>query len=48
LSMIVDAPWYVPNSLIWRDLRSPTVKEEIRRYSSHYGVRLRTHPIISQ
>jgi hypothetical protein len=43
LRMIVDAPWYVPNSLIRRDLRCPTVKEEIR-YSSHYGSRLRTHP----
>jgi hypothetical protein len=42
--MIVDAPWYVPNSLIWRDLSCPTVKEGFRRYSSHYGDRLRTHP----
>jgi hypothetical protein len=44
LRMIVDAPWYVPNSLIRRDLSCPTVKEEIRCYSSHYGDRLRTHP----
>jgi hypothetical protein len=44
LHMIVDAPWYVHNSLIRRDLSCPTVKEEIRRYSSHYGDRLRTHP----
>jgi hypothetical protein len=44
LSIIVNAPWYVPNSLIRRDLSSPTVKEEIRRCSSHYGDRLRTHP----
>jgi hypothetical protein len=44
LRMIVDAPWYVPNSLIRRDLRCPSVKEEIRRYSSHYGDRIRTHP----
>jgi hypothetical protein len=44
LSMIVDAPWYVPNSLIRRGLRCPTVKEEIRRYSSHCGARFRTHP----
>jgi hypothetical protein len=41
--MIVDVPWYIPNSLIRRDLRCPTDKEEIRRYSSHYGNRLRTH-----
>jgi hypothetical protein len=44
LRIIVDAPWYVPNSLIRKDLSSPTVKEVIRRYSSHYGDRLRTHP----
>jgi hypothetical protein len=43
LRMIVDVPWHVPNSLIRRDLSCPTAKEEIRRYSSHYGDRLRTH-----
>jgi hypothetical protein len=43
LHIIVDAPWYVLNSLIRRDLSCPTAKEEIRRYSSHYGDRLRTH-----
>jgi hypothetical protein len=42
--MIVDAPWYVPNTLIQRDIRCPTVTEEIRRFSSHYGARLRAHP----
>jgi hypothetical protein len=26
--MIVGAPWYVPNTVIRRDLRIPTVKEE--------------------
>jgi hypothetical protein len=44
LSMIVDDPWYVPNSLIRKDLSCPTVKKEIRRYNSHYGDRIRTHP----
>jgi hypothetical protein len=33
--MMVDAPWYVPNTVIRRDLQTPTAKEEIRRYSSH-------------
>jgi hypothetical protein len=28
LRMIVDAPWYVPNTLIRRDLQTPTVREE--------------------
>jgi hypothetical protein len=43
LSMIVDAPWYVPNTVIRRDLQIPTVKE-IRRYSSQYSARLSAHP----
>jgi hypothetical protein len=40
LRMIVDAPGYVPNTVIRRDLQTPTIKEEIRRYSSRYSVRL--------
>jgi hypothetical protein len=43
LRMIVDA-WYVPNTLILRDLQIPSVKEEIGHYSSHYSVRLIAHP----
>jgi hypothetical protein len=35
--MIVDAPLYVPITVIRRDLRIPTIKEEIRRYSSQYS-----------
>jgi hypothetical protein len=44
LRMIVDAPWYVPNTVIRRDLQTPTVNEEIRRYSSLYCARLSAHP----
>jgi hypothetical protein len=40
LSKIVDALWCVPNVVIRRDLQIPTVKEEIRRYSSQYSARL--------
>jgi hypothetical protein len=43
LRMIVDAPWYVPNTVIRRDLQTPTVKEEIR-YSSQHSARLSAHP----
>jgi hypothetical protein len=46
LSMIVDAPWYVPNTVIRRDLQIPTVKEEIRCYSSQYSARFSAHPIV--
>jgi hypothetical protein len=44
LRMIVDAAWYVPNTVIRRDLQTPTVREEIRRYSSQYSARLSAHP----
>jgi hypothetical protein len=42
--MIVDAPWYVPNTIIRRDLQIPSVKEEISHYSSHYSGRLTAYP----
>jgi hypothetical protein len=44
LHMTVDAPWYVPNTVIRRDLQTQTVTEEIRRYSSQYSARLSAHP----
>jgi hypothetical protein len=44
LRMIVDAPRYVPNTVTQRDLQIPTVKEEIRRYSSQYSASPSAHP----
>jgi hypothetical protein len=44
LRMIVDEPWFVPNTVIRRDLQTPTVTEAIRRYSSRYSARLSAHP----
>jgi hypothetical protein len=44
LLLIVDAPWYVSNSVNLNDLQIPTVKEEISRFSSHYNVRISLHP----
>jgi hypothetical protein len=44
LRQILDTSWYVPNTIIRHDLYMPTVKEEIRHYSSHYSLRLTAHP----
>jgi hypothetical protein len=44
LRMITDAPWYVPNTVIRKDLQIATFKDEISRYSYHYGKRLSVHP----
>jgi hypothetical protein len=44
LRLTVNRPWYVPNSVIRKDLHIPSVKEEISRFSSHYDVRISIHP----
>jgi hypothetical protein len=44
LRLIVDAPWYVSNSVFRNDLQIPTVNEEISRFSSHYNARISVHP----
>jgi hypothetical protein len=44
LHFIADAPWYVPNAIIRRDLQVPSVKEEIHHLSAQYYDELCTHP----
>lgn len=44
LRSIVNAPWYITNAAIQRDLRVDSVKEEIQNYSIKYRDRLRAHP----
>jgi hypothetical protein len=44
LHMIVDAPWYVPDTVIWRDLQIPTIQKEICHYSSQYSACFSVHP----
>jgi hypothetical protein len=43
LQLIVDAPWYVSNSVIHKNLQIPTVKEEISCFGSLHAVRLPAH-----
>jgi hypothetical protein len=44
LRIITDNPWYVPNTVIKRDLQIPTVKHEARKYSTTIQKRLDAHP----
>ena len=44
LSIITDAPWYVPNTIIKSGLQIPTVKQEARKFSAKYRKRLDIHP----
>jgi len=44
--IITDAPWYVPNMVIRRELKVFSVRQEVRNYSYSvtYGHRLDDHP----
>jgi hypothetical protein len=44
LRSIVNAPWYVPNTVLHTDLQIPTVKAEITNFSTKYREKLTTHP----
>ena len=44
LRSIVNAPWYVPNTLLHTDQQIPTVKAEITNFSTKYREKLITHP----
>ena len=44
LRIITDAPRYVPNTIIKRDLQIPMVKQEARKYSANCRKRLDTQP----
>ena len=44
LRITTDAPRYVPNTIIKRDLQIPTVKQEARTPSANYRTRLDNHP----
>ena len=44
LKTIVNAPWYVRNEDLHKNLKIPTVKEEIATYAKKYKKRLVTRP----
>jgi len=43
LRIITDAPWYVPNAVIKRDLKALSVRQEERNYGVTYRQRLDDH-----
>jgi len=44
LRIITDAPWYVPNAVIKRDLQVLSALQEVRNYSVTYRQRIDDHP----
>jgi len=41
---IVNAPWYTSNKVIHTDLKIPTIREEITKFSVNYRDKITTHP----
>ena len=50
LRSLLNAPWYVTNETIHRDLKIPTVKDEIHKSRSRYNTRVNNHhnPLVTQ
>lgn len=44
LRYITGAPWFIRNSNLHKDLKIPTVEEEVQQFCSKYTLKLRTHP----
>jgi hypothetical protein len=44
LRIIAEAPWYVPSTVLHKDLGIPSIREEIKNSSKKYKDRLQTHP----
>ena len=43
LRSLINAPWYVTNETIHRDLKIPTVKDEIYKFRGRYNARVSNH-----
>ena len=43
LRIIANAPWYMTNKQIHRDLKIPYIKDEINKFSTRYIDRLSNH-----
>jgi hypothetical protein len=44
LRTVVNTPWYIPNKILHRDLKIPTIREGITKFSVKYRDKITTHP----
>jgi hypothetical protein len=44
LRSIVNAPWYISNKVLHTDLKIPTIREEITKFSVKYRDKITAHP----
>jgi len=43
LRIIINAPWYVTNDVLYYDLKVPYVRDEIKKLSQRYADRMEEH-----
>ena len=50
LRSLLNAPWYITNETIHRDLKIPIVKDELHKSRSRYNTRVNNHhnPLVTQ
>jgi hypothetical protein len=44
LRTTVNAPWYIPNKILHTDVKIPTIREEMTKFSVKYRDKITTHP----
>jgi hypothetical protein len=44
LHAIVNSPWYISNNILGTDLKVPTIREEVTKFSVRYRDKITTHP----
>jgi hypothetical protein len=44
LRATVNSPWYISNKVLHTDLKVPTIREEITKFSVKYKDKITTHP----
>jgi carbonic anhydrase len=44
LRAIVNSPWCISNKVLHTDLKVPTIREEIKKFSVKYRDKITTHP----
>jgi hypothetical protein len=41
---LLSSPWYTPNKILYTDLKIPTIREEITKFTVKYRDKITTHP----
>ena len=43
-TLLINVPWFISNNVLHADLKVPTIREEITKFSVKYRDKITTHP----